>query len=94
MANKLNAETITVTNGEDIKNVTRKAFNVIYKRLGYMEVPEDVEVSKDTEASEEVEAPEKVEVPEEVEAPEPEDVEVSKDVKAKTSTRKNSTKKG
>lgn len=76
MANKLNAETITVTNGEDIKNVTRKAFNVIYKRLGYMEVPEDVEVSKD------------------VEAPEPEDVEVSKDVKAKTSTRKNSTKKG
>ena len=74
MANKLNAEIITVTNGEDIKNVTRKAFNVIYKRLGYMEVPEDVEVSKDTEV--------------------PEDVEVSKDVKAKTSTRKNSTKKG
>lgn len=74
MANKLNAETITVTNGEDIQNVTRKAFNVIYKRLGYIEVPEDVE------------APEKVEVPE--------DVEVSKDVKAKTSTRKNSTKKG
>lgn len=62
MANKLNAETIIVTNGEDIKKVTRKAFNVIYKRLGYMEVPEDVEVSKD--------------------------------VKAKTSTRKNSTKKG
>lgn len=86
MANKLNAETITVTNGEDIQNVTRKAFNVIYKRLGYMEVPEDVEISKDTEVSEDVEAPEKVEVPE--------DVEVSKDVKAKTSTRKNSTKKG
>jgi predicted acyltransferase (DUF342 family) len=86
MANKLNAETIIVTNGEDIKKVTRKAFNVIYKRLGYMEVPEDVEVSKDTEVSEDVEAPEKVEVPE--------DVEVSKDVKAKTSTRKNSTKKG
>lgn len=82
MANKLNAETITVTNGEDIKNVTRKAFNVIYKRLGYMEVPEDVE------------APEKEEVPEDAEAPESEDVEVSKDVKAKTSTRKNSTKKG
>lgn len=86
MANKLNAEKITITNGEDIKNVTRKAFNVIYKRLGYMEVPEDVEVSKDTEASEDVEAPEKVKVPE--------DVEVSKDVKTKTSTRKNSTKKG
>lgn len=86
MANKLNAETITITNGEDIKNVTRKAFNVIYKRLGYMEVPGDVEVFKDTEASEDVEAPKKVEVPE--------DVEVSKDVKAKTSTRKNSTKKG
>lgn len=80
MANKLNAETIIVTNGEDIKKVTRKAFNVIYKRLGYMEVPEDVEVSKDTE------------VPEDVETPE--NVEVSKDVKTKTSTKKNSTKKG
>lgn len=86
MANKLNAETITVTNGEDIKNVTRKAFNVIYKRLGYMEVPEDVEVSKDVKVAEDVKAPEETEVPE--------DVEVSKNVKAKTSTRKNSTKKG
>lgn len=94
MANKLNAETITVTNGEDIQNVTRKAFNVIYKRLGYMEVPEDVEAPEKEEVPEDVEAPEKEEVPEDAEAPESEDVEVSKDVKAKTSTRKNSTKKG
>lgn len=83
MANKLNAETITVTNGEDIKNVTRKAFNVIYKRLGYMEVPEDVDVSEDVKVAEDVKAPEETEVPE--------------DVKTNTSTKstkKNSTKKG